>query len=76
LQSDYYQYQSLQSQNYGDPNYQVDYGTDEIPVWDALERTQRDLKQNEQDEASTQADIDKLQIGLTTIDAALARFES
>ena len=76
LQSDLSQYQSLQAANYGDPNYEVDYGTDEIPVWDALQRTQRDLNQNDLDRASTQADIEKLQNELQVIDASLSRFVS
>jgi hypothetical protein len=74
LQNDLSQYKFLQSSNEGAPNYEVDYGTDEIPVWDALQRTTRDLNQNEQDRTATQADIEKLQKELETIDAAISRF--
>lgn len=76
LQNDLSQYQGLQSANYGDPNYEVDYGTDEIPVWDAISRTQRDLTQNSSEREATQKDIDRLQEELTRIDAAVARFGS
>jgi len=74
LQNDLSQYQSLQAANYGDPNYQVDYGTDEIAVWDALSRTNVDLNQNDLDRAATVADIEKLQNELQIIDGSLARF--
>jgi septal ring factor EnvC (AmiA/AmiB activator) len=76
LQNDLNQYQSLQAANYGDPNYEVDYGTDEIPVWDALSRTRNDMTQNDLDRAATQADIEKLNTELHTIEAALTRFAS
>ncbi len=76
LQNDLSQYQYLQASNYGDPNYEVDYGTDEIPVWDALGRTQKDMTQNDQDRTATQADIEKLQNELLVIDSAIERFSS
>ena len=74
LQSDLSQYQSLEAQNYGDPGYQVDYGTDEIPVGDAINRTNNDLAQNFTDRTNTSKDIDLLQRQLAHIDSALAYF--
>ena len=37
------EYQSIQAQNAYDPSYEVDYGTDSIPVTQAISMTQRDL---------------------------------
>ncbi|HLV82052.1 MAG TPA: hypothetical protein VKT32_17310, partial [Chthonomonadaceae bacterium] len=64
LEKDLQEYQDIQQTNlrygYGEVNPDVDYGTEEIPLSDALDRTQRDLAQNQQDLDRTQADIDKL----------------
>lgn len=56
LQSDYDSYNGIY-RSYGfDPNYEVDYGTDSIPVTRAISRTEQDLAQN-------QADINETAVG-------------
>lgn len=49
LENDLREYQSLYAANGYDSSYEVDYGTDEIPVSDALSRTQTDLQSNTAD---------------------------
>ena len=73
LYRDLNDYSNLQSMNYGDPYYQVDYGTEEISVIEALRRTNRDIRQNEADTNATMKDIDRLNLHLNRIDAALSR---
>ena len=58
LEKDLAEYTSLQASH--DPSYEVDYGSDEIPVSDALSRTQRDIDQDNKDMQQTQAERDKL----------------
>jgi septal ring factor EnvC (AmiA/AmiB activator) len=60
LDRDLAEYTRLQAANGGDPNYQVDYGTDEIAVSDAIRRTQRDIDQSNRDMAEAQAEHAKL----------------
>jgi spermidine synthase len=74
LQSDLSQYQSLYAANGYQSDYEVDYGTDEIPVSDAISRTQNDLQQNAQDTAQAHADRDKLAAAIQRLGATLERF--
>ena len=74
LQSDLAEYQSLQRMN--DSSYEVDYGTDQIPASEAIRRTQNDIDQNAQDTKSTQADIDRLSLLQTRIEALLSRYKT
>ncbi len=60
LQKDLSEYENLQLANSGDPDYQVDYGTDEIPVSEAIRKTQREIDQTTQDMTQTQTERDKL----------------
>lgn len=74
LQNDLAQYQSIYTANGYQGDYEVDYGTEEIPVSDAIARTQRDLDQNTQDTARTQAERDRLVADLQRLQSALGRF--
>lgn len=47
---DLQEYQSIQNQNFYDPTYEVDYGTDSIPVGQAIQLTQSDLNSITSDE--------------------------
>jgi spermidine synthase len=60
LERAYAEYQSIFQQNGNDPSYEVDYGTDEIPVSEAMWRTEVDLKKNSGDSADATAWINKL----------------
>ena len=63
------QYQSFQMQNGYDPSYEVDYGTDSIPVGQAIQLTQQDL-------ASIQTNQQQLQLSLAKNEEHLARFKA
>ena len=67
-QSDLSQYQSLQMQNSYDPDYEVDYGTDSIPVSQAIQKTNGDL-------AQIQRDIQTLQLNIQIAEGHLQRFQ-
>ena len=71
LNTDFNEYQNLQSQNGSD--YEVDYGTDSVSASDAISRTQKDIDQNAQDTKTVQADITRethLQEHLTNLMSA------
>lgn len=68
-QTDLNEYMSLQSQNSYDPDYEVDYGTDSVPVGKAIELTQQDL-------SSLQSEQLKLQLSGETAQIRLQRFKS
>lgn len=73
LQSDLAEYQSLQRVNGSD--YEVDYGTEEIPASTAIDRTQRDIDQNAQETKRLQADITRLTQQQTRITELLSRYK-
>ena len=73
LESDLNEYKQILAQN-GDPNYEVDYGTDEISVSAAIDKTQAELTQNAADTTQTQADIEKLTGDLARVHAAIQQF--
>ena len=75
LQKDMADYTAIQQANSYDPEYTVDYGTEEIPVTDALSRTQRDLDQNAKDTKDTQTEIDRLTAEQDKITQALILFQ-
>jgi hypothetical protein len=74
LQRDLAEYQSLYASNGYDGTYEVDYGTDEIPVADALARTRTDLDQNARDTQQTQTERDKLGMDVVQLATAMERF--
>ncbi len=71
LTSDLAEYNQLYASNGNDPSYQVDYGTDEIAVSDAISRTQADLNENQTNTAQTQAERDKKPNDLARVTQAL-----
>jgi spermidine synthase len=73
LTADLSEYRNIQMVQ-GDSSYEVDYGTDEIPVYDAINRTQRDLQQTETEYNATQKDLNQLQAQLETLNNAIARY--
>ena len=56
------------------PDYEVDYGTDSIPVSDALARTRRDLDQNQQEGERAAAERAKQAADIDRLRAAIQRF--
>jgi len=68
-QMDLSEYQNLQMQNSYDPDYEVDYGTDSIPVGQAIQKTSQDL-------AEIQREIQTLQLSIQTSEQHLARFQT
>jgi hypothetical protein len=58
LDKDLVEYNSLLAAH--DPGYEVDYGTSEISVSDAISRTQRDIEQTNKDLAETQKEREKM----------------
>lgn len=68
-ESDLAEYQSIQMQNSYDPTYEVDYGTDSIPVTQAIEMTQRDL-------SSIQLDQQVLEVSARKSQKELERFQA
>jgi hypothetical protein len=74
LEKDLAEYQSIYAANNYQADYQVDYGTDSIPVSDALARTRRDLDQNQQDTERTMVDRTKRAADIEQLDAALQQF--
>lgn len=71
LDNDLSEYTQLQASNGGDPSYEVDYGTDSIPVSDAISRTQADLTENQAATAQAQLDRQKKPADLARIEQAL-----
>ena len=55
-------------QNSYDPDYEVDYGTDSIPVSQAIQKTNGDL-------AQIQRDIQTLQLNIQIAEGHLQRFQ-
>ena len=73
LSADLSEYQNIQMAQ-GDSNYEVDYGTEEIPVYQAINRTEQDIQQTKTEFAAIEKDIEKLQNQLTTLRNAISRF--
>ena len=71
LDKDMAEYTQLEASNGGDPSYEVDYGTDSIPVSDAISRTQADLNENQTATAQAQLDRQKKPGDLARIEQAL-----
>ena len=71
LDKDMAEYTQLESSNGGDPSYEVDYGTESIPVSDALNRTQADLTENQTATAQALLDQKKKPADLAKIEKAL-----
>lgn len=69
-QKDLQEYKNIYA-TYNDPYYEVDYGTDEIPVRTAIDRTYTDLGQIRSDKSQTEAARDKAQNDLNTIRLSL-----
>lgn len=74
LQSDLAEYQQIYSSNGYQGDYEVDYGTDSIPVSEAISRTQQDLDQNQQTLQQTTQERDKQAADLASIDTAIRSF--
>jgi spermidine synthase len=74
LEKDLSDYQSIYATNGYQADYEVDYGTDSIPVSDALARTRRDIDQNQQDTERSMADRAKLTSDMERLGAALEQF--
>jgi hypothetical protein len=74
IQKDLQEYQSIQAENSYDPDYEVDYGTESIPVGQAISRTQQDLRDNENDAAQTLAERNKDAADFARVTAALQTF--
>jgi spermidine synthase len=74
LKSDLAQYQNIYYQN-NDPSYEVDYGTDEIGVSDAINRTQADIANCGDELKKTSNDSDNLRSELATLRWVQVRFE-
>ena len=74
LQSDLAEYQSLQRMN--DSSYEVDYGTEQIPASDAINRTENDINQNGQETQRTQDDITRLTLLQARIEALRPRYKT
>ncbi len=68
-QLDLNEYQSIQQQNGFDPSYEVDYGTDSIPVTQAIEKTQQDM-------TSIALDQKVLEVGIQKSQRELERFQA
>jgi hypothetical protein len=73
LNTDMNQYLNIRDM-YGDSSYEVDYGTDEIPVSQAISKTNQNLEQAQREIRATEADIEKLKAQQDVLDAAVARY--
>lgn len=69
MNQDLSEYQSLQGQN--DASYEVDYGTDSIPVSDAIAKTNTDISATQSDIQTLQSDISKMKADLDRIQTVL-----
>jgi spermidine synthase len=74
LQNDLLEYQSLQRMN--DSDYEVDYGTDQIPASEAIRRTQNDIDQNARDTQSTEAEVTRLNLLQTRLADLVPRYKA
>jgi hypothetical protein len=74
LENDLSEYNRLKTANGYDGNYAVDYGTEEIPVDEALRRTERDIDQNGRDTEQTQTQREQRMADQQTITTALPQF--
>jgi spermidine synthase len=74
LQADLLSYQAIYQNNGYNGYYEVDYGTDEIPVSQAISRTEQDLSQNQLDYGETMVDRTKSARDLDRLRAALDWF--
>jgi hypothetical protein len=74
LQRDLAEYQNIQLNNPWDSSYEVDYGTDSIPVGRAIDRTLNDIDQNTRDLNEAVADRAKEAADLDKIDRASTLF--
>jgi len=68
LKADLKEYENLQSSH--DPGYQVDYGTDEIAVSDAIRKTQADIDQTNKDIQENNTESTKLERDQSRLAAA------
>ena len=73
LEKDLDSYKTFQYSN--SPGTLADYGTEEIPVSDAINRTQKDIDKNAQDTKNTQADIARRTAFKTQLPALLAQYK-
>jgi len=71
-ENDLQQYQSIQMQNSYDPTYEVDYGTDSIPVSQAIDKTRSDLSSIMFDQAALDSDTRKKQAEMKRFQSALS----
>lgn len=69
-QNDLYQYESIRNANPYDQDYQVDYGTDSIPVYQAISLTSTDLMTIRTDLLRTEGEWRRLQAELARMQAA------
>jgi hypothetical protein len=74
LLSDLASYNSIYQNGGYDANYEVDYGTNSIPVYQAISRTQQDISQNQLDYGETVTDRTKTQRDLESVTSALDWF--
>ncbi len=74
LRADLAEYVNLQRDNGSD--YEVDYGTEQIPASDAIRRTQNDVDQNSQETQRIQSENSHLALLKARIDAALPRYKA
>jgi len=75
-QKDLNDYQSILIQSGSDPAYEVDYGTDSIPVSQAIDKTQQDLTSITIDIAALEASYSKSQTEMARFQSALQTWSS
>lgn len=76
IEKDKLEYQSLNQANGNDGSYEVDYGTDSMPVRQALVLTDKDLADNQKEIDQTNADLKKENADLVRITDALLGFNT
>jgi hypothetical protein len=75
-QRDLDEYMSIQTQFGYDPSYEVDYGTDSIPVAQAIDKTRQDLNSVLFDQAALDSEIQKSQLEYRRFQATLENWSS